>query len=102
MGFGGVPGYGGIWDKAEACLVIHGVEVGVCRKICLGSPCFGPWLPIGIVYFVGFGDVSGSGGIWDDAGACLVRIGGEEWVLWKFCLGYPCFGPWIPLGLVYF
>ena len=30
--------------------------------------------------FFGIGDVSGSGGIWEEAGAWLIRIGGEEWV----------------------
>ena len=42
------------------------------------SPCFGPWLLLGIMYFVGLRGVSGSRGIWVEGGACLIRNGGEE------------------------
>ena len=50
--------------------------------------------------FWGFGGVSGSGGIWEEAGAWLNMIGGEEWVFWYFCQVYSCFRPWIPLELM--
>ena len=67
-----------------------------------GSPWFRSWLPSGLANFLGFGSVLGYGGIWYFAGIWLIRIGCEEWVLQEFFLGSPCFGPWLPLGLVYF
>ena len=36
------------------------------------------------------------------AGAWLIRIGGREWMFWGFCQGLPCFGTYIPLGIVCF
>ena len=52
--------------------------------------------------FLGIGDVLGSGDIWEEAGAWLIRIGVEEWVVWVFLQGNPCFGLWILLGTIYF
>ena len=48
-----------------------------------------PWIPLFWAEapvrdrgFLGFwGGVSGSGGIWEEAGAWFIRIGGEEWVI---------------------
>ena len=44
----------------------------------------GPWLSLGLVYFGVFGDNSGSGGVWDEEGACLVWNGGEVVVDCRF------------------
>ena len=46
-----------------------------------GSPWFGPWLLLGLMVLLSFGGVSGYGGIWEETGAWLIRIGGEEWLL---------------------
>ena len=77
MGIGDVSGSGGICNKVEACMICDDGEMGVGRKFCQGSTCFGPWIPSGLVHFVGFGGVSGSGGIWVKVEACLAKIGGE-------------------------
>ena len=45
-----------------------------------GSPCFRPWVPLGLVHFVGFGGVSGCGGVLEEAVAWLIIIGAEEWL----------------------
>ena len=68
------------------------------QRMRVKGPCWAgtsirPWLPLGLVHFFVFGGVSGSGGIWEEVGDWLIRIGGEEWVFWYFCQGSPCFGP---------
>ena len=61
-------------------MVWIGGGVGVDWNFGQVSPWFRPWIMLGIVSFLGFGDVSGSGGIWEEARAWLTRIGGEEWM----------------------
>ena len=46
-----------------------------------GFAWFRLWLLLGLVPFLGFGDVSGSVGVWEDAGDWLVRISAEVWVV---------------------
>ena len=77
---GDISGSGGFWDMAGAWLVRIGVEDWVFCEFYQGFPCFGPWLLLGIVHFLGFGGVSGSRWIWEEAGACIISNGGEEWV----------------------
>ena len=36
--------------------------------------------PVRARAFLGFGDVSGSRGIWEEVGDWSIRIGGKEWV----------------------
>ena len=54
------------------------------------------------MYFWGFVDDSGCGGVWGEGVDCLVEFGGEVWVFLYFCHGFPCFGLWLPLGIVHF
>ena len=56
------------------------VKWGLIDNFGQGFPWFRPWLPLGLVYFLGLGEVSRSGGIWKEVGGLLVRIGGERWV----------------------
>ena len=53
-------------------MIINGGEGGDLLKSFQGSPCFWPWLLLGIMHFVGFGGVAGSGGVWVEGEACLV------------------------------
>ena len=77
-------GFFGFWG----CFSVRGdlgqgkglVDQGVMRIFPV-IPLFWLWLLLGIMHFLDFGDVSGSGGIWDKAGDWLIRVGGEEWVL---------------------
>ena len=61
--------------------------MGVDQSFVQGYPCFRPWLPLGVVYFSGFGYVSGSGEIWYMVGAWLIRIGGGDCVFYYFYEG---------------
>ena len=47
-------------------------------KIKPGIPLVQAVAPVRARAFFGFGEVSGSGGIWEEAGAWLIMIGGEE------------------------
>ena len=67
-----------------------------------GSPYFGPWIPLEIIYFEVLGDILGSGRVWDEGGACLVQNDGGVVVDWKLAKGSPWFRPWLLLGLVKF
>ena len=64
VGFGGVSGSGGVWVEVEDWLVCNDRKVGVIWKFGQVYSCFGPWITLGLVHFVGFGGVLGSGGIW--------------------------------------
>ena len=55
--------------------------MGFDREFGQESPFFRPWLLLGIVVVLVLGGVSGSGGIWEEAGAWFISIGGEEWVI---------------------
>ena len=63
------------------CLVRNDGGVLVDLKFGQGSPWFGPWILLGLMVLLSFGGVSGYGGIWEETGAWLIRIGGEEWLL---------------------
>ena len=40
--------------------------------------------------------------MWGEGGACLVGFVRDVWVFCDIWQGYPCFWPWLPLGIVYF
>ena len=96
-----VGGFEGVWVIFSAWMASSENGEGLGLEFGQGSPCFRPWPPLGLMQFVGLGGVSGSGGIWVKAGACLAKIGGKGVFRWKICQGSPCFKPWLTLGLVH-
>ena len=54
-----------------------------------GIPLVQAVTPVMARAFLGFGDVSGSEGIWEEVGACFIRIGDEVWVFLEFCRDPP-------------
>ena len=66
-----------MWEEVRACLVGFVREVWVFCDIWQGSPCFGPWLPLGLVQSGGFGGIMGSGGGWGEVDPCLIWPDGE-------------------------
>ena len=67
-----------------------------------GYHCFGPWLPLGLVYFGFIGGIVGFGGDWGEVESCLICTYGGVGVGLYFCQEFSWFGPWIPLGILHF
>ena len=65
-------------------MVCNDSKVGVIWKFGQVYSCFGLRLPLGLMYFVGFGGVSGSRGVWVEEEAYLVINSGEGGVGRKF------------------
>ena len=59
-------------EEARFWLISIGGEEWAFSEFCQGPPYFGPWIPLGLVHFDFLGYILGSGGVWDEGGACLV------------------------------
>ena len=72
LGFWNGSSSEGEWEDGGLWLIRIGGEGWVLWEFFQGSPCFEPWLLIGIALFGVSGGVSGSGGFWVEVELCLI------------------------------